>query len=102
MSIPLIMPLFIVLGKLTDKAIEKMKEARERDAQAEKIIEAAGGRLISHYYTIGRYDFVVIVEFPSPELLAKVLIEVGRWGTVTTETMTAILPEQMYKMATGT
>jgi uncharacterized protein with GYD domain len=33
------MPIFIILGKLTDKAIEKMKEAKQRDDKAEQIIE---------------------------------------------------------------
>jgi uncharacterized protein with GYD domain len=96
------MPLFIVLGKLTDKAIEKMKEARERDEKAKQIIQSAGGSLISLYYTIGRYDFVAIVDLPSAEILAGVIIQVSQWGTVSTETMTALLPEQMYKMAMGT
>lgn len=98
-SIPLIMPLFIILGKLTDTAIQKMREAKLRDEKAEQIIKAAGGTLIGHYYTFGRYDFVAIVELPSPEILAKVIIDIGRWGTVSTETLTALLPEQMYKMA---
>lgn len=96
-----LMPLFIVMGKLTDKAIGKMKDAKERDAHAEKIIQAAGGRLIAHYYTIGRYDVVAIIELPSAEVLAKVVLEIGKWGTVSTETMTALLPDQMYTMAMG-
>ena len=95
------MPLFIILGKLTDKAIQKMKEAKERDEKGEQIITSAGGRLICLYYTFGRYDFVAIVELPSPEVLAKVIIDIGQWGTVSTETMTALLPEQMYAMARG-
>ena len=96
------MPLFIVLGKLTDKAIEKMKEAKQRDEKAEQIIQSAGGTFIAHYYTFGRYDFVAILELPSAETLAKVIIQIGQWGTVTTETMTALLPEQMYKMVKST
>ena len=95
------MPLFIILGKLTDKAIEKMKEAKQRDDKAEQIIQSAGGKLISHYYTFGRYDFVATVELPSAEILAKVIVEIGKWGTVSTETMTALLPEEMYNMAKG-
>ena len=101
MLIRLIMPLFIIMGKLSDKAIEKMREARERDAQAAKVIRDAGGTLIAHYYTIGRYDVVMTVDLPSPEVLAKVVMEIGKWGTVSTETMTALLPEQIYKMAAG-
>jgi uncharacterized protein with GYD domain len=96
------MPLYVILGKLTDKAIEKMKEAKERDEKAEQIIKSAGGKLIAHYYTFGQYDFVAIVELPSTEILARVIIEIGKWGTVSTETMTALLPEQIHKMAMGT
>jgi len=96
------MPLYIVLGKLTDKAIEKMKEAKKRDEKGEQIIKSAGGNLIALYYTFGRYDFVAIVELPSAEILAKVILEIAKWGTVSTETMTAILPEQIYEMAKGT
>jgi uncharacterized protein with GYD domain len=96
------MPLFIVLGKLTDTAIAKMREAKERDEKAVHIIQSAGGKLISHYYTFGRYDFVAIVELPSAEILAKVIIEIAKCGAVSTETMTALLPGQMYEMARGT
>ena len=96
------MSLFIVLGKLTDKAIQKMKEAKARDEEAEKIIKAVGGKLIALYYTIGRYDFVAIVELPFTLTLAKLVIEIGKWGTVITETMTTLLPEQMYEMTKGT
>ena len=96
------MPQFIILGKLSDMAIANMKGAKERDDKTEKIITTAGGKFISHYYTFGRYDFVAIVELPSAEILAKVIIEIAKWGTVSTETMTALLPEQMYAMAKGT
>jgi len=96
------MPLFIILGKLSDTAIAKMREAKERDEKAEHIIQSAGGKLISLYYTFGRYDFVAIVELPSPEILAKVIIEIAKCGAVSTETMTALLPGQMYEMARGT
>jgi len=92
---------FVILGKLTFKAIEAMKGAKERDLKGEELIKAAGGKLLAHYYTFGHYDFVIIAELPSNEALVKVLIEVGKWGTVSTETLTALLPEQVYKVAMG-
>jgi uncharacterized protein with GYD domain len=96
------MTLFVVLGKLTQKAIENAKGFAERDAKAEQVIKAAGGKLLAHYYTLGRYDFVAMVDMPSDEALIKVLIELGKWGTISTETMTALLPEQVHKVAMGT
>ena len=96
------MPIYVILGKLTFKAIEAMKSAKERDSAGEQLIQAAGGKLLAHYYTLGHYDFVVMAELPSNEALVKVLIEIGKWGTVSTETLTALLPEQVYKAAMGT
>jgi uncharacterized protein with GYD domain len=94
------MPLFVILGKLTQKAIEDINSAAERDAAAEQIIREAGGKVLAHYYTFGRYDFVLIAELPSTEALAGVYLEIGKWGTVGTETMSALLPEQVYKVVT--
>jgi uncharacterized protein with GYD domain len=102
MRIPLIIPPFVILGKLTQKAIENIKATVERDAKAEELIKTAGGEILALYYTFGRYDFVAILELPSPEALAKVLFEICKWGTVSTETMTALTPEQVYKAAKGT
>ena len=97
----LIMPRFVILGKLTLKALQAMEDAKDRDSQGEKIIKAAGGELLGHYYTIGHYDFVVIAELPSNDALVKVLLEIGKWGTVSTETLTALKPEEIYKVAMG-
>jgi Uncharacterized conserved protein len=93
------MSLFVILGKLTQKALEEIQSAAERDAAAEQIIRKAGGRLLAHYYTFGRYDFVVVADLPSTEALARIYLGISRWGTVTTETMTALLPEQVYRVA---
>ncbi len=90
---------YIILGKLTYEALKNIKDIKERDLKGEQIVRAAGGKLLANYYTFGRYDFVTIVDMPSPESLGKVLIEVAKWGTITTETMASILPEQMYKLA---
>lgn len=96
------MTVYVVLGKLTQEAIKNIKGMAERDLKGEQIIKAAGGKLLAHYYTFGRYDFVAIVELPSTEALAKILIELGKWGTITTETMSALLPDQIYKAARET
>ncbi|MDD1678004.1 MAG: GYD domain-containing protein [Methanomicrobiales archaeon] len=96
------MTLFVILGKLTQKAIDNIKSAGERDTKGEQVVKAAGGRLLANYYTFGRYDFVIVAELPSTEALAKVLIETSKWGTIRTETMTALTPEQLYKVAMTT
>ena len=95
------MTTFIILGKLTPKAIENVKEMAERDAKGEQVIKAADGKLLTLYYTLGRYDFVALVDLPSEEALVKVLLELGKRGTISTETLTALKPEQVYRAAQG-
>ena len=79
-----------------------MKDAKERDKKGEQIIKDAGGILLDHYYAFGHLDFVIVVEMHSNEALFKVLLEIGKWGTVSTETRTALLTEEVYKVAMGT
>ena len=95
------MAVYIILGKLTHKGIENSKDFAERDARGEKIVQAAGGRVLANYYTFGRYDFVVIVEVPSTEAMVKILTEIGKWGTLTTETLTAMPPDLVYRATAG-
>lgn len=95
------MPAYVILGRLTPKAITHMDRASERDADGDRIVESLGGRVLAHFYTFGRYDFVVIIDLPSAEALAKAVVEFGRWGTVTTETMTALSPDDVYRALKG-
>ncbi len=92
------MTLHIILGKLTQAAIEHLDKIQERVLNVEKLIGDTGGQFIALYYTFGHYDFVMIVDMPSPEAFAKFIFELSTWGTVTTETMTALLPEQIYEV----
>jgi uncharacterized protein with GYD domain len=55
--------------------------------------------LISRYYTLGQYDFVVTFEMPSKEALMKFLAIMGKYGTVRTETMEAIPETMLYSIA---
>jgi uncharacterized protein with GYD domain len=95
------MPTYILLGKLTSKALAHMDRAEERDADGDRIIASVGGRVLAHYYAFGRYDFIVIVDLPSEAALARALVEIGKWGTVTTETMTGMTPGEVYGAVKG-
>ena len=45
---------FILLGRLTNLAIEQTRDLEERDRRAADIIRKAGGNLVSLYYTFGQ------------------------------------------------
>ena len=89
---------FFLLGRLTNLAIEHTRDLEERDRRAADIIRKAGGNLVSLYYTFGQYDFVAIIEAPSQEAMGIILLEIGRFSTIFSETLMAMPPEQMYSL----
>lgn len=90
------MPAYIMLGSLTHAAFDTLDTIDERDKKAATIIESLGGKLISLYYTLGQYDFVLIFEMPSKEVLVRFLAIMGKYGTVRTETMETIPAKILY------
>jgi len=83
------MPTYIVLVNWTDQGIRAVKESPRRLDATKKSIEAAGGKLLGFYLTMGRYDEVLIVESPSDEVAATLALSAGSEGNVRTETLKA-------------
>jgi len=84
------METYIILGKYTQQGISRIKEGPGRIEAARKAMEAAGGRMVAWYLTMGRYDFVVIAEAPNVKAAASVLLATGAQGNVSTETLHAL------------
>ena len=93
------MTIYISLGNLKSDAFDNFGSIEEGDKKAKQIIESMGGKMISMYYTFGRYDFVVIIDMPSKENLVKFLSIVAKHGTVRTETLETIPADMFYKIA---
>lgn len=52
------------------------------------MVEKAKGKM-QLFYTLGKYDFVMIVEVPSDEAIMAILLCLGSMGNVRTTTMKA-------------
>ena len=89
------MAIFIVLGRFTQEGVMKIKESPQRFEAAKKVTESLGGDIKEFYYTMGRYDFVSIIEAPSYEAMMKGLMTVGSTGAIRTETLQAIPLEKV-------
>ena len=48
-----------------------------------------GGKSLGFYYTMGRHDFVAMIEAPNDEAIASVLFSLGSLGNVHTDTLKA-------------
>jgi uncharacterized protein with GYD domain len=85
--------IFISLGKL------KVKPTKETSAHISKIMQEFkdhGIKILGFYWTLGRYDTVLIFEVPNEKAAMEMAIEVA--DIVTTETMVAIKREEAIKL----
>jgi uncharacterized protein with GYD domain len=84
-------PIYILLSKLTSEGRKTIKERPERIKEVDREIEAYGAKVLQQYATIGKFDFVNIVEAPSNEAILRVSIELGSRGTVQIESLPALV-----------
>jgi uncharacterized protein with GYD domain len=89
------MPTYVMLTNLTAEGVRTLKNNPGRVAEVNKEVEQIGARVIAQYATLGQYDFVTIVEAPDAETMAKVSIELGSRGTMTSQTLSAMAAEQL-------
>lgn len=84
------MPTYIIGGKLTRDGARDDESFRRHMEAAAQIRQQHGGRLIAAYVTFGRYDFLIISEYPSQqEALAAVEANVAK-GNFTYEVLEAV------------
>ncbi len=85
--------IFITLAKFKKKPTKEV--IAEVDKLAAKAVEE-GAKVLASYWTLGRYDSIVIVEAKDEKAIMKALM---RWGDiVSTETLVAITREEALKL----
>jgi uncharacterized protein with GYD domain len=84
------MPTFLMLTNLTAEGVRTLKNHPGRIAEVNKEVEQMGVKVLSQYATLGQYDFVTVVEAPDERTMAKVSVELGSRGTMTSQTLAAI------------
>jgi uncharacterized protein with GYD domain len=92
------MPTFVLLGNYTQEGIANIKDVEKRIESGKKLVESLGGSIKGIYYTMGRYDFIIITEAPSNEAAMKALIATAGVGAIRTETLTAFTQEEFVKL----
>ena len=89
------MPTYLMLTNLTAEGVRTLKNNPSRVAEVNKEVEQIGARVVAQYATLGQYDFVTIVEAPDDQTMAKVSVELGSRGTMTSQTLTAISADEL-------
>ncbi len=80
---------FIALLDYTDQGIRNIKDSPHRADAFNQIAEDAGAKVVAQYWTIGSHDGVLILEAPSDEVAASILLVLGQSGNVRTTTLRA-------------
>ena len=92
------MPQYVSLLRYTQQGIGKVKDSPARLDSARKAAEAMGGKIQSWHLTMGRYDALLIAEFPDDETCARFFLSVSAQGNVTTQTMKAFTEAEYRKI----
>jgi len=89
------MPTYVMLTNLTPDGIRTLKNNPGRVAEVNHEVEQIGAKVVAQYATLGQYDFITIVEAPDPNTIAKVSVELGSRGTMTSQTLAAMPAEDL-------
>jgi uncharacterized protein with GYD domain len=79
-----------MLATLTPEGVQTIKNNPSRIQEVNREIEQLGATVTAQWATLGRFDFVNVVDAPDEQTIARVSLELGARGTVRYETLSAI------------
>lgn len=79
-----------MLTTLTPEGVQTVKNNPQRIREVNKELEQLGATVTAQWATLGRFDFVNIVEAPDEATMARVSLELGSRGTAKYETLSSI------------
>ena len=89
------MPEFVMLTNLTSEGVQTLKNNPTRVQEVNKEVEQLGIKVKGQWAVLGQYDFITIVEAPDAQTMAKVSVELGSRGTMSTQTLAAIPADEL-------
>ncbi len=89
------MPTYVMLTNLTSEGVRTLKNNPGRVAEVNQEVEQIGAKVIAQYATLGQYDFITVVEAPDEKTMAKVSVELGSRGTMTSQTLAAMSANEL-------
>jgi len=88
------MPIYITLYNWTDQGIKHVKDAPARIKATCQSAEAAGGKILGVFLTMGQYDLVAVSEVPDDETYAASLLAQGMMGNVRSTSLRAFAEDE--------
>ena len=91
------MPTYVMLTNLTPEGVQTLKNNPNRVQEVNKEVEQLGVTVKHQWATLGQYDFITVIEAPDDATMAKVSVELGSRGTMSTQTLSALEAEELAK-----
>jgi len=83
-------PTYIMLSTLTPEGVQTIKTNPSRIREVNREVEQLGATVTAQWATLGRFDFINVVEAPDDKTMSRVSLELGSRGTARYETLIAI------------
>jgi uncharacterized protein with GYD domain len=83
-------PTYIMLSTLSPEGVQTIKNNPSRIREVNREVEQLGATVKAQWATLGRFDFVNVVEAPDEKTISRVSLELGSRGTAKYETLVAI------------
>ena len=84
------MPTYIMLSTLSAEGVQTVKNNPQRIREVNKELEQLGATVKAQWATLGRYDFVNVVEAPDSITIARVSAVLGARGSTKIECYEAL------------
>ena len=92
------MPTFIATIKFTPQGMANIHETTIRAAAFKAAARKMGVKVRDIFWTLGRYDGVLVFESPDEETATAVMLHLGSQGNVHTQTARAFTAAEMEKI----
>lgn len=89
---------YLMLGKYTEKGMTTIDQSAERIKRFKELCQGEGGKVVSYYMLMGKFDVACVIEAPNADAMAKIALVVGRVGNVRTQTLCAFTEKEQIDM----
>jgi uncharacterized protein with GYD domain len=84
------MPTYIMLSTLSPEGVQTIRNNPARIREVNREVEQFGAKVLAQWATLGKFDFVNVIEAPDERTMARISLELGSRGTGKFETLSAI------------
>jgi uncharacterized protein with GYD domain len=88
------MPRYISLLKFTEKGAQGVKQSTERAHKFAEVAKKAGAKIEAQYWTVGRFDGVLVLSAAHAEQALRCVAELAAAGYVRPQTLQAFTDQE--------